>query len=34
MEASLVSFQMLREKLNLAAIGYATKFQINFAEKA
>ena len=33
MDASLVSFQMLREKFNLAAISYANQFQINFAEK-
>ena len=34
MDASLVSFQMLREKFNLAAISYANQFQIHFAEKA
>jgi MscS family membrane protein len=33
MDASLASFQMLREKFNLAAISYANQFQINFAEK-
>jgi len=34
MEISLFDFQMLREKLNLAAISYANTHEINFAEKA
>ena len=34
MEISLFDFQMLREKLNLAAIAYANTHEINFAEKA
>ena len=34
MYGSLLSFQMLREKLNLVAINYANQFQIHFAEKA
>jgi len=34
MEISLETFQMLREKLNLAAVAYANQYQINFAEKA
>ena len=34
MESSLETFQMLREKLNLAAVAYANQHQINFAEKA
>ncbi len=33
MQSSLLEFQMLREKLNLAAITYAGNHQINFAEK-
>ena len=34
MESSFTAFQMLREKLNLAAITYANNHQINFSEKA
>jgi MscS family membrane protein len=33
MQSSLLEFQILREKLNLAAITYAGNHQINFAEK-
>ncbi len=33
LDNSLFDFQMLREKLNLAAISYAGSHQINFAEK-
>jgi len=34
MDNSLLDFQMLREKLNLAAIAYANTHEIYFAEKA
>jgi hypothetical protein len=32
LEVDLEAFQMLREELNLAAVGYANEHQIAFAE--
>jgi hypothetical protein len=33
MDLDMDAFQMLRERLNLAAIEYANKHQIQFSEK-